>query len=109
MRHFGFGFYSRQGAKNAKFRTIFLFFFAAFASLREILRFFWLRLCHAVIFARFVVTRGLGLWQITAFPPKFLGRGVQGNHQRSIRAIAAHAFERQRTGFLPGDFILTRF
>jgi hypothetical protein len=62
-----------------------------------------------VIFARFVVTRGLGLWQITAFPPKFLGRGVQGNHQRSVRAIAAHAFERQRTGFLPGDFILTRF
>jgi len=30
-------------------------FFAAFASLREILRFFWLRLCRAGIFATFVV------------------------------------------------------
>ena len=61
MRHFGFGFYSRQGAKNAEFRTIISLFFAAFASLREILRFFWLRLCRAGLFASFVVRSIIGL------------------------------------------------
>jgi len=47
MKHLGFGYSSRQGAKNAKLGQILFFFFAAFASLREIFRFFWLRLRRA--------------------------------------------------------------
>jgi len=34
---------------------------------------------------------------------------MKRNHQRTVGRIAAHALERQRSGFLPADPILSRF
>src|SRR3970040_1982922 len=61
-------------------------FFAAFASLREILRFFWLRLCRAGIFATFVVNV-LFLFWLRLRRARFFAV----NHSASITPVLQHS------------------
>src|ERR1700757_4624072 len=64
----GFGYSSRQDAKNAKFGN--LFFLCVFASLREMFDSFWLRLAAFGLCAEIVLQRGLNmnmaLWIVQA-------------------------------------------